>query len=171
MSGFSGLRDYQEFRRKDVLEKGYILINPITRHKAFIYDWDRLCKINEYLNSDEGRYLLLNKDKKVQELSSFLRRRLAESQKQSINYPIQGTGALCTKLAMILFFNYLRKNNLLFKVLLCILVHDEGDLEAPKDIAEEVGKVLIQCMEAGAKPFCTRVKLSADLSVGPHWIH
>lgn len=48
---------------------------------------------------------------------------------------------------------------------------EEADLEAPKDIAEEVGNVLIQCMEAGAKPFCTRAKLSADLSIGPHWIH
>ena len=125
MSGFLGLRDYQAFRRKDVLEKGYILINPITRHKTFIHDWDNLCKINEYLNSEEGRYLLANKDKKTLELSSFLRRRLSDIQKHSINYPIQGTGALCTKLAMILFFNYLRKSNLLFKVLLCILVHDK----------------------------------------------
>lgn len=38
---------------------------------------------------------------------------------------IQGTGALCTKLAMILFFNYLRKEDLLFTVKLCILVHDK----------------------------------------------
>lgn len=87
MSGFLGLRDYQAFRRKDVLEKGYILINPITRHKTFIHDWDNLCKINEYLNSEEGRYLLANKDKKTLELSSFLRRRLSDIQKNSINYP------------------------------------------------------------------------------------
>lgn len=38
---------------------------------------------------------------------------------------IQGTGALCTKLAMIKFFNYLRQHDLLFKVKLCILVHDK----------------------------------------------
>lgn len=87
MSGFSGLRAYQAFRRKDVLQKGYILINPITRHKAFIYDWDNLCKISNELASDEGRFLSSRGNPKVKEESSFLRRRIADSQKQSINYP------------------------------------------------------------------------------------
>lgn len=171
MSGFSGLRDYQEFRRRDVLNKGYILINPITRHKAFIYDWSNLCKISEALNSDEGRFLSGRKSNPFKEDAAFLRRRLADSQKQSINYPIQGTGALCTKLAMIKFFNYLRNNNLLFKVKLCILVHDEADVEAPEDIAEEIGAILIRCMESGGAPFCTRAKLTADISIGDYWIH
>lgn len=172
MSGFSGLRDYQEYRKQDVLKKGYILINPITRHKAFIYDWDNLCKINEEINSEEAKYLsgrgegIVFKDRE-----SFLKRRLADSMKQSVNYPIQGSGALCTKLAMIKFFSYLRKNNLLFKVLLCILVHDEADIEAPKEIAEEIGQVLIHAMEEGGKPFCTRAKLSADISIDDHWVH
>lgn len=171
MSGFSGLRDYQEYRRKDVLKRGYILINPITKHKAFIYDWDNLCKISNELDSDEGRYLSSVGNPKIKDESSFLRRRIAESQKQSINYPIQGTGALCTKLAMIKFFNYLRKHDLLFKVKLCILVHDEADVEAPEEIAEEIGDILVKCMEAGGKPFCTKAKLSADISIGLHWIH
>ena len=87
MSGFSGLRDYQAFRRQDVLQKGYILINPITRHKAFIYDWANLCKISNELASDEGRFLSSRGNPKVKEESSFLRRRIADSQKQSINYP------------------------------------------------------------------------------------
>lgn len=171
MSGFSGLRDYQAFRRKDVLQKGYILINPITRHKAFIYDWENLCKISNELNSDEGRFLSGRKSNPFKEDASFLRRRIADSQKQSINYPIQGTGALCTKLAMIKFFNYLRQHDLLFKVKLCILVHDEADIEAPEDIANEIGDVLIKCMESGGAPFCTKAKLSADISIDDHWVH
>lgn len=84
---------------------------------------------------------------------------------------IQGTGALCTKLAMIKFFNYLRQHNLLFKVKLCILVHDEADVEAPEEIADEIGKILVKCMEAGGAPFCTRAKLSADISIDDHWVH
>ena len=171
MSGFSGLRDYQVFRREDVLQKGYILINPITRHKAFIYDWDNLCEISNELASDEGRFLLSKDDPRIKEKSSFLRRRIADSQKQSINYPIQGTGALCTKLAMIKFFNYLRQHDLLFKVKLCILVHDEADVEASEEIADEIGKILVKCMESGGAPFCTRAKLSADISIDSHWVH
>ena len=88
MSGFSGLRDYQEFRRKDVCEKGYILINPITKHKAFIYDWDQLKEIADYINTREYEYLSRNGgiDK---ESEKHLNRRLADSMKQSINYPMK----------------------------------------------------------------------------------
>lgn len=44
MSGFSGLAKYQKFRRKDWWDKGYILLNPKTGHKAFIYDYNALKK-------------------------------------------------------------------------------------------------------------------------------
>lgn len=47
----------------------------------------------------------------------------------------------------------------------------EANVEAPEEIADEIGKVLVQCMEAGGKPFCTRAKLTADISIGPYWIH
>lgn len=171
MSGFSGLRDYQDFRRRDVLKKGYILMNPITKHKAYIYDWDNLCRISNELTSDESIYLANRGNSIIKEETSFLRRRIADIQKQSINYPIQGTGALCTKLAMIKFFNYLRSNNLLFKVKLCILVHDEANVEAPIEIADKIGEILVKSMEEGGKPFCTRAKLTADISIGDFWIH
>ena len=39
MSGFKGLKKYQDFRRKDWFDKGYILLSPITGHKAYIYDY------------------------------------------------------------------------------------------------------------------------------------
>lgn len=58
-----------------------------------------------------------------------------------------------------------------FKVKYCIPVHDEINLEAPEEIAEEVAKILVQCMESGGKPFCTRAPLTADISIGDHWIH
>ena len=38
MEGFPGIKKYQDFRRKDVMDKGYILLNPIVRNKAYIYD-------------------------------------------------------------------------------------------------------------------------------------
>ena len=42
MNGFEGLKKYQEFRRKDWWEKGYILLNPLTGYRAFIYDYTYL---------------------------------------------------------------------------------------------------------------------------------
>lgn len=172
MSGFSGLRDYQEWRRRDVLNKGYILLNPITGHKAFIYDWEHLCELDSELGTDEAKYMLGRSGDNVYKTDSVhLRKRLSDSMKQSINYVIQGTGALCFKLASIKLFNYLRKNNLLFTVKYCIPCHDEINLEAPENIAKEIGDILIKCMEEGGKPFCTRAHLSADISIEDYWVH
>jgi DNA polymerase I-like protein with 3'-5' exonuclease and polymerase domains len=44
MSGFSGLAAYQKFRKQDWWEKGYILLNPKTGHKAYICDYNALVK-------------------------------------------------------------------------------------------------------------------------------
>lgn len=172
LSGFEGLGKYQEFRRQDVIDKGYILLNTITKHKAFIYDWEELCQINEELSTEEGRHFLQESGSNYyKDRSRHLRRRLSDSMKQSINYPIQHCGAMVFKLAGIKLFNWLRNNNLLFIVKFCIPCHDEYNIECPKEISEQIGDILIKCMESAGKPFCTRAHLGADLSVGTHWIH
>lgn len=54
MSGFSGLAKYQEYCRKIVMEKGYILLNPISKYRSHIYDFESLrlmqekCKIGNF---------------------------------------------------------------------------------------------------------------------------
>ena len=47
MNGLKGVQKYQQFCRKDVMDKGYILLNPLTGHKAYIYDYKRLMEIKE----------------------------------------------------------------------------------------------------------------------------
>lgn len=47
----------------------------------------------------------------------------------------------------------------------------EYNTECPESIKDKVSSKLIQAMEKGAQPFCTRLKLSADASIGTHWIH
>lgn len=176
MSGFAGLKRYQDFRRIDVMRKGYILLSKITGHKAYIYDYDELKRQME--KQDDPDFWAYYREMKqenpecdtVQGVRRLARRR-AESEKQSINYPIQAAGALCFKLASIKLFNWLLKNGLLFKVKYCIPVHDEINLEAPDEISEEVADILVKCMVSAGKPFCTRAHLGADVEIGDHWIH
>ena len=52
MSGFQGLKKYQDFRRKDWFDKGYILLNPLTGHKAFIYDYEELLSEKRRMSED-----------------------------------------------------------------------------------------------------------------------
>lgn len=176
MSGFAGLKRYQDFRRVDVMRKGYILLSPITGHKAYIYDYDELKRQMEKQEDPEfwEYYREMKRDAPECDTVQAVRRlarRKAESEKQSINYPIQAAGALTFKLASIKLFNWLRKNNLLFTVKYCIPVHDEINLEAPDEIAQEVADILVKCMVSAGKPFCTRAHLGADVEVGDHWIH
>ena len=176
MSGFAGLKRYQDFRRIDVMRKGYILLSPTTGHKAYIYDYDGLkMQMEKQDDPDFWAYYREMKQENpecdtVQGVRRLARRK-AESEKQSINYPIQAAGALCFKLASIKLFNWLLKNGLLFKVKYCIPVHDEINLEAPDEISEEVADILVKCMVSAGKPFCTRAHLGADVEIGDHWIH
>lgn len=78
---------------------------------------------------------------------------------------------------MIFFFKYLRDNNLLNKVLICVTPYDEINCEAPKGIAMDVANNLHRCMVEAGKIFCTNCKLDADMSLNKdgslpdHWVH
>ena len=95
MKGFSGLKKYQDFRRKDWFAKGYILLNPLTRHKAYIYDYDKLVEEKAKMSSPDWDWDYYRKMKKeypecdtVQMVKHFFKRK-ADSERQSINYPMK----------------------------------------------------------------------------------
>lgn len=182
MSGFNGLKRYIDHRKKDWWNKGYIDLNPLAGFKAHIYDYEYLKSIQESFKepgfwdyyreikaSDPNSYT-------VQKVREYFKRR-ADSDRQSVNYPIQHTGALCYMVSMVNFFEYLRNNNLLFKVLITVTPYDEINCEAPEEIAEDVASTLHRIMvEAGAF-FVKKCKLDAEISrdkdgtLPVHWVH
>ena len=176
MSKFSGIKQYQDYCRKVVMEKGYILMNPITGHRAHIYDWDELSSIQDKFKDPEfwNYYRQMKKEDPscdtVQQVKYYFQRKSA-SERQSINYRIQNRGACAFKLASIKFFNWIVQHNYQNIVLMCAPVHDEFDLECPEYMAEEVADILVKCMIAGGKPFCPNVYLGADVEVSDHWVH
>ena len=181
MNGFKGLKAYQDFRRKDWFNKGYILLNPLTGHKAYIYDYEQLKEDKEWMKTlDWDYYREMKKTDPtcytVERVRRFFKRKSA-SEKQSINYPIQATGSMCLRLSLIYFFYFLRDNQLLNKVKICVTPYDEINCEAPKEIAEEVATTLYNCMIKAGAFFCRRCKLDADISrledgsLPTYWIH
>jgi DNA polymerase-1 len=80
------------------------------------------------------------------------------------NAPVQGTAADIIKLAMIKTHDELAKRG--FKAKLILQVHDELIIDCPKDEAEEVMKLLDECMESVAQ---LDVPLKADVSQGYSW--
>ena len=183
MKGFPGVEKYQKYCRKEVIDKGYILMNPVTGHRAHIEDWNnKWVKIRNFTRQpgwwEEYQRMKFTEpySKEVHWLGQWNRNK-SDFEKASINYRIQNRGAMCTKLSGILLFKWIVKNNLQNIVKICLQVHDEWNLECPKEMAEEVASILQQCMEKGAKPFCTRLPLSSDLSrlkdgsIPNYWLH
>lgn len=182
MRGFNGLKRYIEYRKKDWFSKGYIDLNPKVGYKAHIYDWNYLQRLQTKFKEPGfwDYYREMKRDapscNTVQIVKEFFKRR-ADSDRQSVNYPIQHTGALCYKVSMVNFFEYLRQNNLLFKVLITVTPYDEINCEAPEEIAEDIAKVLHEIMVKAGAYFVHKVKLDADISrlddgsLPTYWVH
>ena len=176
MKGFPGIYRYQQYCRREVMNKGYILMNPVLGHRAHIYDAEWQKRMSDKMSDRDftSYYWEMKKTTPycdtVQDVKKFNNRKAA-SEKQSINYRIQNRGACCTKLALIKFFNWIVSHNYQDIVKICAIVHDEINVECPESMKEEVSDILVKCMVAGGKPFCPNVFLGADVSVGDHWIH
>lgn len=176
MNTFPGIKQYQDYCRAVVMEKGYILMNPVTKHRSHVYDFEWLKNIQDSFK-EEGFWQYYNEMKKdspscdtVKNVKRYFKRK-SEIERTSINYRIQNRGACAFKLATIKLFNWIKANNYLNIVKICVVAHDEINLECPEEISDKVGEILIKCMVEGGKPFCPNVYLGADLSVGDHWIH
>ena len=175
MKGFPGIKKYQDKTKKEVMQKGYILISSVIGTKSFVYDFEELKTIAERFNPEFWAiYRTLKKEDPtnpiVTQVQTYFRRKTT-IEKHAVNYPIQGTGALMAKIAAIKFYNYIVSKNLLFKIKIVIPVHDELNVECPDEYVEETSKVLVNCMKSAGDIFCPIIPCTASLSVGEHWIH
>ncbi len=76
-----------------------------------------------------------------------------------------------TKLACVIFFNTLVKRNMLFKVKMINIVHDEILIECNEDIIEEYSNLLVKSMEKAGDVFCKTIPLTGSAEIGDFWIH
>lgn len=94
--------------------------------------------------------------------SNFMQRSFGE--RIAMNSPIQGTAADIMKIAMLRVNKALKEQGLQTKILLQI--HDELLLEAPKEEAKKVSKLLKEEMMAAAT---LAVPLSVEVKIGENW--
>ena len=91
MEGFPGIKRYQDYCRMAVMRDGYILLNPITGHRAHIYDAEELKETHRKMQEPGFWEYYQNvrkrnpQDEIVQEVRHYMQRKAA-SEKQSINY-------------------------------------------------------------------------------------
>ena len=179
--GFPGVAAYQSYQRKIVMQLGYINTCPEVGFRAYIYDFEDLDKVQKQFSQEFwAKYRKLKaenpSDPLVEEVRHYFKRKSA-SERQSINYPIQSRGSAIFKIAAVNLFNWVVKNNLFGIVKFCIPAHDEFNIEAPEDIAEEVANKLHECMVKAGKFICRIVPLEAEVSrlkdgtLPTFWIH
>ena len=179
--GFPGVAAYQSYQRKIVMQLGYINTCPEVGFRAYIYDFEDLDKVQKQFSQEFwAKYRKLKaenpSDPLVEEIKHYFKRKSA-SERQSINYPIQSRGSAIFKIAAVNLFNWVVKNNLFGIVKFCIPAHDEFNIEAPEEIAEEVADKLHECMVKAGKFICRIVPLEAEVSrlkdgtLPTFWIH
>ncbi|MBQ1523959.1 MAG: DNA polymerase I, partial [Firmicutes bacterium] len=146
----------------------------ITRKEAeqYIKDYfDRFPQVKAFLDRsvEECRRTgcartLYGRKREVPEIgaSQFMVRQLGE--RLAMNTPIQGTAADIIKLAMIKVYDRLAEecpgSDLILQV------HDELIINARKDQADKVRKLLVSAMEEAAD---LKVKLEVSLEEGDNW--
>ena len=125
MKGFKGIKQYQDYQRKFVMSNGYIILNELTKSKAFIYDFEDLkAEKKEFTSEFWDKYKLIPRDengKKVphsheekdmcNKVKHYFKRK-SDSEKQAIDYKCQGSGAAMWKLACIFLWKYVLKHKL-----------------------------------------------------------
>lgn len=180
--GFPGVKKYQDSRRAEVMQLGYIDECPEVGYRTCIYDFKELKDIEK--KTKEPGFWDYYRDMKqstpdcatVQMIRKYFKRKSA-SGRQSVNYPIQSRGSAIFKIAAVNFFDWIISKNLFGKVKMCIPVHDEFNVEAPEEIAEEVANKLHECMVNAGKFICRIVPLEAEISrledgsLPTYWVH
>ena len=107
---------------------------------------------------------LLNRVRRIPELSSSNHNVRAFGERAAMNTPIQGSAADIIKLAMVKVHERLRSEGL--KAKLILQVHDELIVEAPEEEVEAVKRILKEEMENAVK---LDVPLVVDMAVGKSW--
>lgn len=226
-NAFKGIDRFFKVSKKNMWDRGYILISEYTGLRAYIYDWPILKGIERRKNSmgqeywdlyrkanesgmviddvpgvvmqeiakkfaqgeplsaiairyeykakkgdkTETKYIDINWQTVIVKVFKHLSKRRSSSENQSCNYTSQGTAAAMTKIAGIMYFDYLVDSGLIFKVLIPNDVHDEYLTEPPAEIAEQEAKRLSECMEYAASLFCKSVTIKAVPEIADHWVH
>lgn len=89
------------------------------------------------------------------------------AERNAINSPIQGTAADMIKMAMIKIHNEFKSRRLKSKMVL--QVHDELVFDAPREEAELIKPIIIECMRT-ALPLPNDVPVEAEIGGGENWL-
>lgn len=89
------------------------------------------------------------------------------SEHSAVNSLLQGAGAVVMKKALVLLYTDLKRRKIPFKFV--ANVHDEFQIECPKDFAEIVGTAAVEAIREAGVHFKLRCPLDGEYKVGVNW--
>lgn len=171
---FKGIKQFKECGSRAVRQNGYVLINPITGHKMYWWDWQQWKEEQQkYTSEFWDDYRMYHKgtgDEIAQEVKHHFQVQ-SKYDRMALNAPTQGTGAIIIKTAAINLLYWIVNNNLFGKVKLCAMVHDELLVEFPKELKDTFPHILEDIMFNAAAFYCKKVPIPAEAEVSDHWVH
>jgi DNA polymerase I-like protein with 3'-5' exonuclease and polymerase domains len=87
----------------------------------------------------------------------------------ALNTLLQSAGAVLSKQWMVEIDNQIKLRGWTNKVQQLIWVHDELQFDVDPDIAEEFGKLAVECIQITATKFGIRVPLTGEFKIGKNW--
>ena len=170
-----GMAKYKKDTGKFLKEHGYIVINPITGHRIYWPGWAEWKAVDDTFDKnfwDDFRiYHQGTGDEVCQKLNAHRKKGEPWLEKNVLNYPIQGGSAIVLKQAAADLFEWVVKNGYFNKILFCVFVHDEIDVECPEYMAKDFSKILENIMAQAASKFYKRLPVPAEAGVDDHWVH
>lgn len=173
-----GLKEYFDKVQKETFDRGYILIDKVTGRKFFLQDEikelrDKAKIINEpdfweeyRAEREKGSQRFYNELKPL--VSKYFSKK-GDIERDSLNYPVQGSSASITKYAMILIDREFKKREL--SAWIVATIHDEIVVECRRNISEEVRDIMRDKMEGAGETFCPSVKILAEPVITNKWEH
>ena len=170
---FIGMSTFAKKGAQFVRSHGYILINPITGHKMYWWDWDKWKERQQSFTQEFWEeYRTMHKgtgDDVALEVRQHFQA-AGKYDRLARNSVTQGTGAIIMKTAMIQLFKWITNNGYFGIIHICASVHDEICCDYPEEV-EDFPKVLESIMEGAAAMYCKSLPIPAEAAVGDHWIH
>lgn len=175
LAGMPGMANFKKNAIKFLKDHGYLIINEITGHRVYWPEWASWKAVED--SFDHEFWLDYNAYHKGtgDSICEKVRKHKAQShdwfEKNVLNYPIQGGSAIVLKQAAADLFEWIVKNGFFGKILFCVFVHDEIDVECPIEYAETFKKVMQYVMQHAAGIYYHRLEIPATAAEGDHWIH
>lgn len=175
LKGMSGMAAYKK-KTADFLKKnGYILINQYTGHRIYWPEWAEWTATAQRFDRQFWTDYTLNHKGTGDEVCEMVKRHRAMehtwTEKNVLNYPIQGGSAIVMKQAAADFYNWVIRHKLFGKVLFCVFVHDELDIECPESIKDNVSNKLKYYMEKAAGKYYKKIRIPAEVQISDRWLH